>query len=187
MLLSTNELMLMLLARLLPSTVATWLMEPINMMFKLVANSPQPNVDIHALLQPIWFSNQQLTETRRHVLISTNVPLISYLPRKRTCQENSTCANKNHVVGGPADDSPINDGYSCECNAGYTAKMSDGSVATNADLRNGAICFDDECLMCVGGDACGVEEGSFYRCGAYLNNVCNNIDDSLECLYHNRF
>ena len=125
--------MLMLLVRLLPSTVATWLMEPINMMFKLVANSPQPKVDIHALVQPIWLSNQQLTETRRHVLISTNVPLIS-------SAENILAQKiQHHVVEGPADDSPINDGYSCECNAGYTAKMSDGSVATNADLRNGAM------------------------------------------------
>ena len=98
------------------------------------------------------------------MLISTNVPLISsaekYLPRK--------CKEKDHVVKGPADDSPINDGYSCECNAEYTAKMSDVSVATNADLRNGATCVDDdECLMYTGDVTSGVEEGSFYRCGAY--------------------
>ena len=50
-----------------------------------------------------------------------------------------------------------------------------------------APCFDDECLMCVGGVACGVEEGSFYRCRAYLSNVCNNIDGSFECLCQDGF
>ena len=108
--------------------------------------------------------------------------------RQHACPENSTCKNRDHVVDGPADDSPTNDGYSCECNTGYTAKMSDGTVATNADLRNGATCVDDDkCLICAGDVTCGAEEGSVFRCGSYLNNVCSNTDGSYECLCQDGF
>ena len=37
------------------------------------------------------------------------------------------------------------------------------------------------------GVACPAEEGSVFRCGSYLNNVCNNIAGSFECLCQDGF